>query len=40
MKAQAIARKSIKFVSSSVNMAVLTVVVLLAAFALYALWDS
>jgi len=40
MKAKDIGKKAIKTLNSIVNFVVLTVIVLLVAFALYALWDS
>ena len=40
MKAEAIGRKAIKIINSLLNYIVIIVVVLLTAFAVYALWDS
>ena len=40
MKAKEIGRKTIKCVNSAVNIIVLTIVLLLLAYAVYALWDS
>ena len=40
MKAEVICRKSIKFIDSTLNYIVLMIIMLLAAFAGYALWDS
>jgi len=40
MKAEAVGRKAIQVVNETVNYAVLTIIVLLTAFAVYSLWDS
>ena len=40
MKAQEIGAKAVKIINSVVNICVITIIVLLSAFAVYALWDS